>query len=234
MASTSGFGHFRRLAGFRGERACEPHRRDAGAEQRLAGIDIADPGDQPLIEQRRLDRGGFAFEPAREPFGGEGGAQRLDAETLEQRVAVERSWSGSDPYSRSAARPSSGPACRRRDGTRYARASAAALRVADPLMLNRPVMPRCITSTSPSSSRASRYLARRSSASILRPDSLSPNRCGSGKRKSGRRCSTRANALPTRTGSNPRRTVSTSGSSGMCDRLIPQCRRNRSCAATIA
>src|SRR4029078_10095021 len=46
----------RRLAGLGGERAGKPHRRDSGAKQRLAGIDVADAGDQPLIDERRLDR----------------------------------------------------------------------------------------------------------------------------------------------------------------------------------
>src|SRR5690606_7997916 len=54
-----GRGRLGRLAGSRGETAGKPHRRDAGPEQGLAGIDIAESGDQPLIEQRGLDRGGL-------------------------------------------------------------------------------------------------------------------------------------------------------------------------------
>ena len=65
-------------------------------------------------------------------------------------------------------------------------------------------MPRCMTSTSPSSNRARRYFARRSSASTFRPVNLSAKRLGKGKRRSFRRCSTRANAFPTRIGSRPR------------------------------
>ena len=48
-----------------------------------------------------------------------------------------------------------------------------------------------------------------------RPSSRAAKRLGSGKRRSGRRCSTRAIVAPSRTGARPRRTVSTSGSSGM-------------------
>src|SRR6266404_7400000 len=38
------------------DRARQPFGRDAGAEQRLADIDIAQACDQPLVQQRRLDR----------------------------------------------------------------------------------------------------------------------------------------------------------------------------------
>ena len=47
------------------------------------------------------------------------------------------------------------------------------------------------------------------------PVSRAAKRSGNGKRRSGRRCSTRSIRAPTIAGSRPRRTVSTSGSSGM-------------------
>ena len=47
------------------------------------------------------------------------------------------------------------------------------------------------------------------------PVSRSTKRSGNGKRRSGRRCSTRSIRAPTIAGSSPRRTVSTSGSSGI-------------------
>ena len=83
------FRFFGGLARFRGQRAGALQRRNAGAMQRLAGVDVAEAGDQFLVEQRRLDRGGLAFEARREPFGRKGGAERLDAEALEQSVLVE-------------------------------------------------------------------------------------------------------------------------------------------------
>ena len=72
--------------------ASEPaslQRRNAGAIQRLADIDIAEPRDQSLVEQRGLDRGGLALEARGKPFRREGRAQRLDAEALEQSVLLE-------------------------------------------------------------------------------------------------------------------------------------------------
>ena len=78
-----------------------------------------------------------------------------------------------------------------------------------------PLMPRCITSTLASSKSASRYLARRPSPTTRRPSSCVAKRSGSGKRRSGRFCST-SRTTPTIGGlEKPRRTVSTSGSSGM-------------------
>ncbi len=81
-------------------------------------------------------------------------------------------------------------------------------------MRNEPDMPRCMRSTVPSSSSASRYLARRRRADD-RP-ALQPGRetLGKGKRRSGRRAS-HARCAPPITGASPRRTVSTSGSSGI-------------------
>ena len=42
-----------------------PQRVDAGAEQRLVGVDVADAGDPALVEQQRLDRRPSAPSPAR-------------------------------------------------------------------------------------------------------------------------------------------------------------------------
>ena len=76
-------------------------------------------------------------------------------------------------------------------------------------------MPRCTASTSPLSRWTQMYLARRSRRSTVRPVSRSANApaaesagpCGAA-----RRCTKRR---PRSTGSRPRRTVSTSGSSGI-------------------
>ena len=61
-----------------------------------------------------------------------------------------------------------------------------------------------------------RYLARRPKASMRWPVSLAAKFSGKGKRRSARRSSTRNIRAPTIAGSRPRRTVSTSGSSGKC------------------
>src|SRR6266536_2965639 len=76
-------------------------------------------------------------------------------------------------------------------------------------------MPRCINSTSPEVRSASRYLARRPMPVTHSPRSRKAKLFGKGKRRSGRRTSTRTKRAFSITGCNPRRTVSTSGSSGM-------------------
>ena len=58
---------------------------------------------------------------------------------------------------------------------------------------NEPDMPRCMTSTAPSSRSARRYFARRESAAMRLPCSRAAKSLGKGKRKSGRRASTRSN-----------------------------------------
>src|SRR5690606_39064067 len=80
--------------------------------------------------------------------------------------------------------------------------------------LKRPLIPKCMTSTSPLESRASRYLARRPRLRTFLPCRRSVKCSGKGNRRSGRRSSTCSNVLSTRKGSSPRRTISTSGSSG--------------------
>src|SRR3569623_143142 len=79
-------------------------------------------------------------------------------------------------------------------------------------------MPRCMTRGSSRSSVASRYLARRARRVTVAPVSTWTKFGGSGKRRSGRLASTRASRWPSSTGAKPRRTVSTSGSSGMAPR----------------
>src|SRR5215217_2560957 len=76
-------------------------------------------------------------------------------------------------------------------------------------------MPRWVTQVSPVDRGMSRYLARRSMRSTVAPSSRAGKRSGKGKRRSGRFWRTRVRVAPTMTGSSPRRTVSTSGSSGI-------------------
>src|SRR5882724_10658154 len=63
--------------------------REAGVEQRLGGIDVADPGDYALIEDRGFDRGGLAFETRGQGRTGESGIERLGTEALDQFVPDE-------------------------------------------------------------------------------------------------------------------------------------------------
>ena len=50
---------------------------DAGAIERLASVDVAEAGDDPLVEKQRLDRRPAAFEPAPEPTRVEVGAEGI-------------------------------------------------------------------------------------------------------------------------------------------------------------
>ena len=52
--SDQSFGAFRRRARFRGERCGETARRKPREKQRLAHLDVAEPRDHALIEQRGL------------------------------------------------------------------------------------------------------------------------------------------------------------------------------------
>ena len=76
-------------------------------------------------------------------------------------------------------------------------------------------MPRCITSTSPDDRSASRYLARRPSPLTVLPLSRFTKSFGSGQRRSPRCATDLVEARALHHGRRPRRTVSTSGSSGM-------------------
>ena len=63
--------------------------RDPGFEQALADIDIAEPGDDPLVQERRLDRGAPAFKQRPQPLPVEIRAGRLGPEMRDQRVVGE-------------------------------------------------------------------------------------------------------------------------------------------------
>src|SRR5262249_51844766 len=80
---------------------------------------------------------------------------------------------------------------------------------------NEPAMPRCMSTSAPEERSASRYVARRPRPVTSRPSSRLTKSLGSGRRRSGRRASTRTKRAPSITGCSPRRTVSTSGSSGI-------------------
>src|SRR5580693_1919225 len=76
-------------------------------------------------------------------------------------------------------------------------------------------MPRCITSTSPDDRSVSRYFARRPRPVTVAPSRRLAKSFGSGQRRSPRCTSTLAKRAPSIAGSRPRRTVSTSGNSGI-------------------
>src|SRR5580692_12832271 len=76
-------------------------------------------------------------------------------------------------------------------------------------------MPRCMSKTSPDERSASRYFARRPRPVTVLPCRRSLKSFGSGQRRSPRCTSTLAKRAPSIAGSSPRRTVSTSGSSGI-------------------
>src|SRR5260221_12809548 len=76
-------------------------------------------------------------------------------------------------------------------------------------------MPGCMTSTLPSSRSRIRYFALRPTDSTFRPVNFRAKPRGNGTRRSPRRCSTFWKVAPSMTGARPRRTVSTSGSSGI-------------------
>ena len=64
-------------------------RRDAGAPEGLADVDVAEARDDALVEQDRLHRRDAAGHAGGEGGGGEGVAERLRAEAGEERVGVE-------------------------------------------------------------------------------------------------------------------------------------------------
>ncbi len=71
------------------QKAGPPARRDAGPEQRLAGVDVADSDHQPLVEKGRLDAAPSAGQQSLETGAVERRREGLDAETGEARMAVE-------------------------------------------------------------------------------------------------------------------------------------------------
>ena len=57
---------------------------DCRAPESLVDIDVAEPCDRPLVEQRRLHGSATALQPLRQPAGREAALQRLDPELLRE------------------------------------------------------------------------------------------------------------------------------------------------------
>ncbi len=72
------------------ERAGPAQRVEPGAPERLVRVDVADPGDEGLVEQERLESPAAAAKPPPEGPQREGGVERLGSVPGEQRAAVLR------------------------------------------------------------------------------------------------------------------------------------------------
>ena len=69
----------------RPERPGGPQRMEPGGPQRLVGVDVADAGQERLVEQQRLEPAGSSPDPAPEVTHGEGRIERLRSERREDR-----------------------------------------------------------------------------------------------------------------------------------------------------
>ena len=72
----------------------DAERRDPGPVQAFADIDVAEPRDHRLIEQRRLHRPPAPGQPFGQHRAGKGVGQRLGPESRQHRVIVERALGG--------------------------------------------------------------------------------------------------------------------------------------------
>src|SRR5690606_23844810 len=73
-----------------GDLAGGDQRRDAGAEQGLADVDVAEPGDDALVQQADLDVLLLAGEGLGQAGAGEGVAERLGTQAGEPRMGLDR------------------------------------------------------------------------------------------------------------------------------------------------
>ena len=136
------------------------------------------PGDPLLVEQERLHRRPAPARLGAQRLGGEVGAQRLDAEprgeVLVERVAAEQHDAGAE----AAHVDEQEPVCPS-SSVRSARARCGRLLVLAAGTSSRlPVMRRCMTRWTSSSSDTIRYLPRRPSRSIRRPRTASATASG--------------------------------------------------------
>ena len=73
----------------RAQRAGRPERVESGRPQRLVGVDVADPGDERLVEQERLEPARPLAQPASEVADRERRVERLGPERREDRAAAD-------------------------------------------------------------------------------------------------------------------------------------------------
>ena len=140
-------------------------RPDPGAEQRFVGVDIANANDEMIVHQRKLDRRRAAPRRAPQIVGVAGRVERLGTEPREQRMGLggRRAPRASR---RSGADRDSAASRRNRERCRHGRADAAAEGARMPAGCRSSRNGRAACRVP---SRNSRYLLRRSSASIVRP-----------------------------------------------------------------
>ena len=186
------------------------------APQRLVGVDVAHPRDALLGEQERLRGRAAPGRQLAQPLGGELRAERLHPEpSVEvglQRVVAEQH----DAPCRSGAGPRTAAADRRSSRIRTRRWARPGSSSASETSSRLPVMRRCITRATSSSSSSIRYLPRRATRSIRRPRTASASSAGAaGSDQRGSSTSIASRRLPSRAGASWRRIVSTSGSSGI-------------------
>ena len=216
------------LAGVEAPRLAQ--RMDAGAPERLVGVDVPDARDGALVEDRRLDRCAASGQPRGELSRREGGIERLRPEARGE-IRLDLVRLEQEP----GAEPPHVPVGERRAVVEPRDRTPVRVRVElrrSATCRNEPVMRRCTSSARPDSKRTIRYFPRRSTAATRSPRSrraTSAGSSGSVSRTSSMR--TRSSRRPSSTGASARRTVSTSGSSGTPTRYA---RRGRPAPGTVA
>ena len=146
-------------------------RRDAGQEQRLAGVDVADADQGLLIEQGRLDRRASSLETRRQRGAVESLVERLGPQALEQPCAWATASSAASsirPKRRASLKRTCQPSSIS-NTTWSCRSNGCSAALCASCRVMRPDMPRWAIRVWPSSRRSSRYFARRSMASTVRP-----------------------------------------------------------------
>ena len=193
----------------------------SGEVQRLVAVDVADPGDDVLVEQQGLELA-VAAEAARSARPGSARRSPDRSRAWPAPAARPRAFDGSNTttspnvrgstnHSSSAGRSCSPPASR--CSTTWVCGGRAAPVGA---ISTRPLIRRWIISPSPESSEPMRYLPRLPNAVIVTPVNPSISASAEVRRTvRSRPTSTGSIRRPTTCGASPRRTVSTSGSSGI-------------------
>ena len=185
--------------------------------QRLAHVDVAEPGDHPLIEQRGFQRRLLAAAGARASAAPSNSADNGSGPSRLSAGCVARLAAGTQIHEAEAPRIVEEHRRLRRHVEDHMVVPAGVVAVRRRRVgstRNDPDIPRCISSVSPDDSSASRYFARRLSRVIVHPSRRARKRRGKRVRRSERWRVTRSNRAPSNAGSSSRRVVSTSGSSG--------------------